>query len=141
MKTLLLILLTIPIYCQTYVGINGGYTEGTVGISANIRYDMTYNVGTKLNWFYSDNRNKDIFSLQTTYIFNKQSLYTPMISFGAELNDNINPLLSIDNLFKIQDYFHIKLGMNTNFKEEYYNIGLVIRFKLIKDKNIKHRFF
>ena len=110
MKTIILLLLTLSLQSQTtFIGINGGKDKNTIGIGVNLRQDIYNNIGLKVNYIYSEYYDKDIFSFQSNYIINKNSFYTPMISAGIEFNNTTNPLLSFNNLFKIE-YFYISIG-------------------------------
>lgn len=143
MKNLLFIIIflfTTIAYSQFYVGLNGGWNEDTLGSGVNIRYDADIDLGLKANYFYSTFRDKDIFSTQLNYIFNKDSFYSPMISAGVEWNQNINPLLSLNNLIRIQDNLNFTIGYETNLQSSnYYFIGFIVDFNL--NAQNKPRFF
>ena len=128
-------------YSQTYVGVYGGVNENTIGVKANIIQEFDHNLGGRFNFYYSDHRGKDIFSSQVSYTFNRKSFYTPVVSSGAEFNDGIKPLLSLENRFRVEDYFDISLGTDTNLDSWYFNLGVVVRFKLVGDKEFRPRFF
>lgn len=141
MKTLIILLFSLPLYSQTYVGIYGGTNGTNIGIKADVRQEFENNLGARANFYYDDHRGRDIFSLQVSYTVDRNSFYTPVLSSGVEFNDGIRPLLSLENMFRIEDYFKVSLGVDTNFEHWFYNVGVVIRFDLIDDPDFKPRFF
>lgn len=51
MKTLIILLLSLPLYSQTYVGIYGGINGTNIGIKADVRQEFENNLGARANFY------------------------------------------------------------------------------------------
>lgn len=163
MKTLILLLLSIPLFSQSYVKIEGGIADkysqqiGT-GMAIGITYRYQPNdFGAKASYHNINGieGSFDSYKLAGTYLLNESRSYKLLASLGPvfehgrfKQETRIAGQLGITNLFKVQDWIDLSLSVDTNGygSIKKFNtmtsvmIGLSFRAILNKEK-LNNRFF